>query len=139
MGDDSAVVMYWNADKVLKPGERRIVGFSYGLGRLSGNEGTGKLALTVNGNFTKGGMFTVTTYVNKPAKDQTLTLELPNGMQLAAGNATAIVPPPAQGPEGGDTSIVTWTVRANDAGKHPIRVRSSTGVSQAQEVTIRGE
>lgn len=139
MGIDSAVAIYWNADKTLKPGERRIVGFAYGLGQLAAGEGTGKLGLTVNGNFTPGGTFTVTTYVSKPAPNQTLSLDIPAGWQLVGGQATEKVPPPAAGAEGGDTSIVTWTVRAGAAGKHQVRVRSSTGVSQTQVVTIRAE
>ena len=136
MADDSAVILYWHADRAIAPGGKRTIGFAYGLGQVSANEGTGKLALTVNGSFERGGVLTLTAYVQKPGPNQTLTLDLPPGFECMRCNPVASVPPLANGQE---TSIVTWTLRAGDRGTHQLRVRASTGEAQSQDVTIRGK
>jgi hypothetical protein len=137
MGGDSAVAIYWNIDRTLKPNEKRTFGFAYGLGRVSAGEGTGQLALTANGNFSPRAKFTITAYVQNPVKGQTLKLEVPLGMELVTGLETEQVPPP--GAKGANTSIINWTLRAANQGKFQIRVRSSTGATQTQEVQIRAE
>jgi hypothetical protein len=58
-------------------------------------------------------------------------------MELVTGKATEQVPPP--GAKGANTSIISWTLRAANEGKFLIRVRSSTGATQTQEVQIRAE
>jgi hypothetical protein len=132
---DSAVVIYWNPAP-LKPGQTREVGFSYGLGSLSGGEGGGKLALTVGGSFVPGGEFTVTAYVNNPVPGQTVTLSLPGELQLSSGAPTQEVPslPPAALSR---NSPVTWKVKATREGDYTLKVQSSTGASQTQPVKIR--
>jgi hypothetical protein len=138
IGGDSAVVIYWDADHVLKPKEQRSLGFAYGLGAVSSSAETdGKLALTINGSFAAGEPFTVTAYVQKPAKDQTLTLELPAGLVRVTGKATEAVPPPAKGSS--DTSILTWNVTAPKPGQFDVKVRSSSGIAQDQMVTIHAQ
>lgn len=139
MGRDSAVVLYWNADRALKPNEKRNLGFAYGLGQVAGGEGTGKLALTVNGTFLPGGTFTVTAYVQKPVAGQTLTIELPKGFDCVRCQETEPVPAATVGAEGSNTSTVTWTVRAGERGNYQLRVRSSTGIAQTQPLAIRLE
>jgi hypothetical protein len=133
---DSAVVIYW-AEKSLAPGGSREVAFAYGLGSVAGSEGGGRLALTAGGAFVPRGEFTLTAYVNNPVSGQTLSLELPEGFSLIAGQEKETVPNlPFDGSS--RTSPVTWKVRASSReGKYTIHVRSSTGVSQTQQVTIR--
>jgi hypothetical protein len=132
---DSAVTIYWDP-KPLAAGDRRELGFTYGLGSVAGGEGKGKLALTVGGSFRPGGEFTLTAYVQGPVKGQTVTLELPEGFSLAEGDAEQPVPPPAEGAR--RTSPVTWKVRAaNSGGNYSLKVVSSTGVSQTKRVTIQ--
>src|SRR5207302_4428398 len=77
---DSAVALYWN-ERELKPGERRHIGFAYGLGSVSGSQGEGKLAVTVGGDFLPHGEFTVTAYVSNPSRNQTVTLTLPKDFE----------------------------------------------------------
>jgi hypothetical protein len=132
---DSAVAIYWDP-VVLQPGQGRDVGFTYGLGSLSGGEGGGKLALTVGGSFTPGGEFTVTAYVNNPVAGQTVTLSLPSDLLLADGAATQEVPPlPAAALS--RNSPVTWKVKALREGDYTLKVQSSTGAAQTQPVKIR--
>jgi hypothetical protein len=133
---DSAVVMYW-PERPLQPGEAREVGFAYGLGKVSGGEGGGKLALTVGGSFLPGGEFTVTAYVNNPAPGQTVTLSLPEGFGLSSGAATQTVPPVPPG-AARSTSPVTWKVRApSKEGRYTLKVQSSNGASQTHPLRIR--
>jgi hypothetical protein len=135
---DSAVVMYW-PERPLQSNEVREVGFAYGLGKVSGGEGGGKLALTVGGLFTPGDEFTVTAYVNNPAPGQTVALSLPDGFQRLSGEATETVPPlkPAAPSR---NSPVTWKVRGPaKEGSYTIQVRSSTGAAQSHPVHIRDQ
>jgi hypothetical protein len=137
---DSAVVMYW-PERVLPPTRRpedaREVGFAYGLGKVSGGEGGGRLALTVGGSFLPNGEFTVTAYVSNPAPGQTVTLSLPEGFGLSAGAARQPVPPVPPG-AARSTSPVTWKVRAaSKEGRYTLKVQSSNGASQTHPLRIR--
>ena len=58
IAEDSAIVLYWNPID-MKPGEKREMAFSYGLGNLKG----GKLGLTVGGTLAVNREMTVIAYV----------------------------------------------------------------------------
>ncbi len=131
MGGDSAVVIYW-PEKVLQPGQKRQFGYAYGLGRVDAGEGGGRLGITLGGSFEPGQVFTVTAYVNNPVPNQTLTLDVPQGLQIQ--NPATVVVPPAQGAP--PTSVVTWNTKVLQTGEFRIKVRSSTGVSQSKTITI---
>ena len=63
---------------------------------------------------------------------QSLTLELPKGMQRTAGKDTQAVPAP-------DTlgqSVVLWKGRVLELGTHELRIRSSNGVTYTRTITI---
>jgi hypothetical protein len=130
---DSAVVLYWN-EQVLAPGKKREVGFSYGLGDIS--SATGQLGVSVGGVFRPRGDLTVVALVSNPQPGQTLTLKLPSGFKLVAGEATQKVPAPAAGQQ---QSPVTWRIQAEEAGTFTIEVQSSTGVTQRRPVTIKSQ
>jgi hypothetical protein len=129
MKRDSAVVMYW-PEKSLKPGESRTVGFAYGLGSVSTND---KLGLTLGGSFEPGQSFTVTAYVESPISNQTLRLDLPEGLRRADGDQTQTV---AAASNGRNTSIVTWKVLVERTGEFHLKVSSSTGISQSKTIAI---
>jgi hypothetical protein len=133
---DSAVTIYWNPREI-PPGQSRKVGFSYGLGNVASGEGGGKLALSVGGDFTPGGEFTVTAYVSRPQPGQTVTLTLPEGFALVEGDVTQRVPPLPAG-SSSPNSPVAWKVKAaRKEGSFPLRVESSNGVSQTQNIRIK--
>jgi hypothetical protein len=132
---DSCVVIYW-ADKPLGAGQSRSMGFTYGLGTVAGGEGGGQLAVTVGGSFYPGGEFTVTAYVQDPRPGQTVKLTLPDSFTLVEGAETQNVPPIPAG-AASKTSPVSWKVRASKLGTFPVKVTSSTGKSQTQQVRIR--
>ncbi len=126
---DSAVTIYWDP-KTIDAGKSREVAFAYGLGSVSASEG-GQLGLSVAGSFAPRGEFTLTAEVRSPVEGQTLTLTLPDGFDLVAGNATQSVP-------SGAVSAVTWKIRAGSRpGPFTLEVKSSTGVSQTQKVDIK--
>ncbi len=132
---DSAVTLYW-AEKELPAGGRREMGFAYGLGTVAGEESGGRLGVTVGGSFEPGGEFTVTAYVKAPLPGETLTLELPAGLERIAGDARQVVPAAA----GVSSSPVSWRVRSanRDRQDYRLEVKSSGGVSQKRVVRIRG-
>jgi hypothetical protein len=133
MGNDSAVILYWY-DKELRPGEKRSLGFAYGLGAVASDaaQGKGKLGLTLSGSFEPGETFTVTAYVHNPAAQEQLTLQLPAGLRRIEGDQMQPVPPAGAG----KASLVTWKVRVQQTGQFPLEVRSSTGLAQRRTITI---
>jgi hypothetical protein len=133
---DSAVTLYWG-EQLLNPGQSRDVGFTYGLGNLASGEGKGRLAVTVGGAFVPEGRFVVTAYVSNPVPGQTVTLELPAGFTLAAGEERQQIPPLPPG-SAFTYRPVTWQVRGpTEGGRYSLRVTSSNGLAQSQQVLIR--
>jgi hypothetical protein len=132
---NSVVVMYW-PERELPPHETREVGFAYGLGRVHGDQGRGKLAVTVGGSFLPEGEFTVAAYVRGRVPGQAVGLALPPGFALIAGGERQIVQPPAEG--AGGVSPVTWRVRGPaQEGEYTLTVQSSDGAAQGAPVKIQ--
>ncbi len=133
---DSAVTMYWDP-KPLAAGEKRVVGFAYGLGDVAASAGGG-LRLTTGGDFSPGGEFTVTAEVGNAVPGQTVTLTLPDSFNLADGGDLRRSVPAADG-GGGDRllPVATWKVKAGGAGEYPLKVDSSNGASQSTKIKIR--
>lgn len=131
---DSCVVIYWD-DKDIPAGGSREVAFAYGLGTVSAGEAGGRLALTAGGSFTPRGEITLTAYVSNPIAGQKVTLTLPDGFSLVDGETEQTVPRP----EGANPVVpVTWKIKASSStGKYTLKVKSSTGVSQSQDVRIK--
>jgi hypothetical protein len=130
---DSAVTMYWDP-KVLKPNGKREVGFAYGRGNFEG--GSGKVGVSMGGDFFVGGEFTVTAEVNDPQAGETLTIKLPEGFTLVQGDETQKVPA-AEG--GAKRSTITWKITASVKGKKNIKVTISSGGSQTKRVNIKSK
>jgi hypothetical protein len=131
IGDDSAVILYWEPEEML-PQRSREVGFSYGLGSLS--SGTGQLAITVGGALVVNRELTVVALVTSPKAGEKLTLVLPDGLTRSGSTPKEQAVPPAAGKS---PSPVTWKVLANQTGNFVIEVRSSTGLTQLRPITIK--
>jgi hypothetical protein len=86
------------------------------------------------GSFEVGKEFTITAYVDDPLESQALTLELPAGLDMVAGQgkATQAVPPPD------DTghAVIVWKARVGKLGSHDIKIRSSNGIEYKTKLTI---
>lgn len=133
---DSALALFFDP-KEIKPGGKREFGYAYGKGVAVPLESEGSLAVRLGGSFELGKSFTVTALVYDPPVGQSLVLELPKGMALIEGREIQPVPQAFGDPP---QSIVEWKCRVLQFGRHPIRLRSSTGVTQTKIVTVdRGE
>jgi hypothetical protein len=134
--NDSAVVIYWK-EEPLRPGDKREVGFEYGLWNLA--SAGSRLATTVDGAFRPDGQLTVVAYVNRAGReneDETLTLTLPEGFRLLEGEETQRVPKLPADAKSANVPI-TWRVQAGPTGSYKFRVKSSLGASQELPVKIR--
>src|SRR5439155_15931768 len=98
-----------------------------------GPESEGRFQMMVGGSFEPGKVFTLVAAVSDPAVGQTLDLELPKGMEFIEGKNIQPVPAAT-----GDRtqSMVMWKARVLEPGTFPMRIRSSTGVTQTKVVTI---
>lgn len=128
---DSDFVMYWDPQKVAANGKRELA-YAYGLGLAGNPENEGKVAVSLAGSFEPNKQFTVTALVEDPLPGQTLTLELPDGMERLEGKAMQVVPAPTET----GNSIVTWQARVLRTGEFPLRVRSSAGITHTKFITI---
>ena len=128
---DSAVAIYFD-DKEVPPGGKRETGYAYGIGLADSPDGEGRVTVALGGSFQPGKRFTVAAYVDEPVEGQSLALELPPGTELLEGKELQPVPPPV----GEARSLVLWRGRVLQPGQFPIRVRSSTGVTQTRIVTV---
>jgi hypothetical protein len=128
---DSAVAIFFD-DKEIPAGGKRDMGYAYGVNLASSPESEGRVSLALGGSFEPGKTFTVTAYVDEPVEGQSLALELRPGMELIGGKEVQPVP----FPEAVGTSIVQWRARVQRLGQFPLRVRSSTGVTQTRTITI---
>jgi hypothetical protein len=122
MAGDSAAAIFWDA-KELKPGEKRVMAWSYGGGIASDPDSEGVVSLKLTGSLLPNKIFTVTATVDDPMPNQTLRLELPAGMELVEGKATQAVPLPSEI----GVSVVMWKARTTQLGEHNLRVHSTSG------------
>src|SRR5260370_813588 len=128
---DSACALFW-PEKELQPGKKRELVWGYGGGISTSAENEGRVSVGLTGSFEPGKLFTIAAQVEDPVLDQTLVLELPDGLQRVEGRAIQAVAP---SPEFG-SSLVLWKARVVRPGDYEIRVRSSTGTVQSKHVRI---
>ncbi len=134
---DSAVTIYWDP-RELKAGDKRVVGFAYGLGEVSSSD-NGSLGLALSGtrdSFVDGGEFSLTAYVKDPKDKQTATLTLgTKRLSLVEGKETQDVP--KLDPNVKSTySPVTWKIRSTRGGRFELQVTLSTGAKQSIPVNV---
>ncbi|MCI0685527.1 MAG: hypothetical protein L0Y71_25795 [Gemmataceae bacterium] len=129
---DSAMGVFFDP-KEIRPGGRREFGYAYGKGVAIAPESEGNVEVRLTGSFEPGKLFTVTALINDPVLGQALTLDLPKGMALVEGREIQPVPQPTTDPP---QSFVVWRCRVLELGQHPLRLRSSTGVTQTKLITI---
>jgi hypothetical protein len=129
---DSACAIYW-PDKKLQPGEKCEFVWGYGGGLASDPENDGKVTLGLGGSFEPHKLFTITATIDDPAPSQTLTLDLPAGLELVEGREIQPVPPPAND----GSSMVLWKARVQRLGDYHIRVHSSAGTISSKHVSVQ--
>lgn len=129
---DSALGVYWDA-RDLPPGGKRDMAYAYGRGIALKPGGDGHFNIVLGGSFEPGKLFTIAAAVPDPSAGQSLTLNLPAGMERVEGREIQPVPFLA-GQEG--QSMILWKARAVKLGRFPVQIRSSTGITQTKIVTI---
>ena len=92
----------------------------------------GSLGITLGGSFEPGKSFTITAYVRNPVPDQTLTLELPPGLERIGSTDVVKLLPGAPG----QTYLVTWQAKVLKTGDFPVRVKSSNGLVATKTINI---
>jgi hypothetical protein len=132
-GDDSAVGLFWD-EAVVKPGEARTVGFTYGLANVVSGGSGGKMGLTTGGVFRVDGEFVLTAYLDTSLKRATATLTLPDGLKLSPGPpARQVVAMRANDPYG----KCAWRIRCEKAGTFELTVDLGDGLVEKAKVRIR--
>jgi hypothetical protein len=129
---DSAIGIFWPV-KELKPGGKRDVAYVYGEGIAVGLESEGRFQVAIGGSCEPGKVFSISALVADPAVGQTLTLELPEGVERLEGKDVQPVPGLAEDQE---YSGVLWKARITRPGDHTIRIRSSTGMTQTKIISV---
>jgi hypothetical protein len=129
---DSALGIFWDP-KELKPGGKREIAYAYGKGIAIAPESEGRFNLVLGGSFEPGKLFTIAAYVQDPATGQSLTLDLPPGMERVEGKE---IQPVAPASEERPESMVLWKARVLKTGQFPLRVRSNTGLTQTKLISI---
>lgn len=132
---DSAIGLYFET-KAMKPGTKRDLAYVYGEGIAVAAESEGRFQTSLSGNFEPGKMFTISALVADPAHGQTLSLELPKGIQRLEGKE---IQPVAALTLDNEYSNVLWKCRVTEPGEHTIRIRSSTGVTQTKILSVTAE
>jgi hypothetical protein len=130
-GGDSAMAVYWEP-KEIKAGTTRKIAYAYGQGIAPSPEGDGAVAIHLGGSFEPGKLFTVAAQVQEPAPGQALALELPPGMELVEGRERQPVP----NVDDTGNSLVLWKARVLRTGQFPLRVHSSSGVTNTKIITV---
>jgi hypothetical protein len=131
-GGDSGLAVYFEP-RELKPGGRREFGYAYGPGLAVPPENEGRVEVKLDGFFEPGKEFTVTARVHDPVPAQRLILELPEGIELVEGREIQPVP---EALTSTPLSIVQWRCSVRALGRHRLRLRSSTGVTQTKILTV---
>jgi hypothetical protein len=128
---DSAVAIFFDP-KAVAPGGKREMAYAYGIGVASNPENEGRVTLQMGGSFEVGKQFNITAYVEDPLESQSLTLQLPPGLELVQGHATQAVPPA----DDTGSAVVVWKARVTKLGSHALKIRSSNGVEYTTKLTI---
>jgi hypothetical protein len=103
---------------------------------VASGEGDGKLLLTVGGPTVRGSEFSLTALRASPVAGEKLTLQVPPGDAVELLSQATQEVPPVDARAARPISTVTWKLRARHAGRLTLKVESSSGVRQKQNVTI---
>lgn len=93
-----------------------------------------QLARVKNAVYVVGSAFTISAHVEYPSRGQTLTLELPPGLERIDGKERQPVPIVADA----DASFITWRVRGLRPGEYDVTVRAHGGKAQTMKVKVVG-
>jgi hypothetical protein len=128
---DSDIVLIW-ADKPIPPGGKREIVYGYGQGLATSPENEGRVELRFEGSLQPEKIFTIHSFITDPLDNQTLDLELPEGVQLLEGKQIQPVPLP----QVENVSLVSWKAKMLAPGTHAIRLHSSNGITYEKKIVV---
>ena len=132
---DSCVAIYW-ARETMPAGEKRVMGYTYGLGRIAdgtGSEGPEALRLFAGGSSRVDREFTLTAYIKGAKPGQKVSLQLPPEWTLLGFQSLEQT---IESPANKEYAQVSWRVKAHKVGNFRV-VASHAGLSVTLEVHIR--
>ena len=111
---DSALAFFWDPREI-KPGAKREFAYALGQGVASKLENEGAVKVDLVGSFEPNKMFTIKPSSTIPRPGQSLTLELPDGLERLEGKETQ--PVPAGDADG--NRLIQWKARVLRPGQYP--------------------
>ena len=131
--NDSCIALYW-AKLSMNAGEKRVLGFTYGLGRLAdANTKTAGGRLRLFASRAKvNRAFTVTAYIKKGVGQQ-VTLKLPPAIRFLPGQSAK--QDVKQAPDA-PYAQVSWRVRSSESGTFPLQANLSDGAAAREDVNV---
>jgi len=126
---DSDYILYFDPKEIPAKG-KRLLAYGYGEGLAGNPANEGKVTVALRGSFEPNKLFSVAAFVEDPIEGQTLSLDLPAGMQRVEGQELQPVPT-AEG-----SSMVLWKARVLRPGQYTLHVRSNNGAVHERTVTI---
>lgn len=128
---DADYVIYFEP-KEIPAKSKRLVAYGYGEGLAGNPTSEGKVTMQLRGSFEPSKLFSITAYVEDPIEGQTLTLDLPDGMERLEGGELQPVPAAVEG----GMAAVLWKARVQRPGQFTMHVRSNSGAVYSRTVTI---
>jgi hypothetical protein len=122
---DSCVAVFWD-ERQMAAGERRVLAFTYGLGRVAAYNEKLALGLLVGGIPSLGDTFTLTAIATKPKNGASVTIVLPEGMKLEGD----LKEKKLEAQKGDALETTSWRIAVPKDLKpdfHPLTVRSKDG------------
>jgi hypothetical protein len=98
--------------------------------QIEAPDAAGRFTFEFVGDIAPGNDITVRATVEEPVAGQTLTLVLPSAMELRGGQASAKVN------TGAGKDVIEWPVRILSAGRLPVRIESSAGLTRTKTITL---
>ncbi len=129
---DSCVVLYWDA-RDLKAGEKRAMGYTYGLGRIADEAEQAPMRLLAGGAAKTGRPFVLSFYIQGGKVGSKVKLRLPAGLALADGEKEEKI---IQAHNIKDYAQVSWRVLAARVGRYTVKAVLDERETQ-QEVHVR--
>lgn len=131
MRKDSCVALYWNVVK-MNPGDKRTMGYTYGLSELSINVGESPIALSAPASVKPDEEFVLTAYIWNAKPGQKIKLELPEGLELGKDEVEE-----KRVDEAGNRVQVSWRVKAGKAGDYSVSAKMGSNISRALKIVVR--
>lgn len=127
-GKDTAVGLYY-VKRTMKPGDKRVMSYTYGLGSISSTRSqNARISLTAGGPFKAGGKFWLVALVQNPKAGQEVSLQLPAGISLATNEKLKKPVPPSE-----SYSQISWLLNVAPRATGQAELKAKLSPDNAEE------